>query len=204
MEASTRALTLDRVLVPGSGVLRDAILVGSAVLATAICAQLAIPLPWSPVPVTAQTLAVLLTGAALGSRRGALAMLLYMVGGSLGLPLFTGARAGGFWLLSTGGYLLGFVAAAWLVGLLAERGWDRRPRVIFAMLLGNAVIYAFGLPWLALFIASSEALQTIPGTSLLDKTLYGGLWPFVAGDAIKLALASAALPAAWVVARRRV
>lgn len=202
MQASP-TLTLDRVLVPGEGLLRDAILVTGAVLFTAICAQVAIPLPWSPVPVTAQTLAVLLCGAALGRRRGALAMALYLVGGSLGLPLYTGARAGGFWLLSTGGYVLGFVAAAWLVGFLSERGWDRRPRVVVAMMLGNAAIYAFGLPWLALFIRSGGTQQMIPGSGLLQQTLNAGLWPFLAGDLLKLTLASTALPAAWALLARR-
>lgn len=155
-------------------------------LFVALAAQVAIPLPFSPVPITGQTLAVLLIGALLGSRRGASCVLAYLAEGSLGLPVFAGGAAGLARLFGpTGGYLLGFVVAAYVTGLLAERGWDRRAgTALLAMLLGNGVIYAFGLPWLAVFVGMGRALPL-------------GLYPFVAGDLVKLALAALLLPSGW-------
>ncbi|MGC9400139.1 MAG: biotin transporter BioY [Anaerolineae bacterium] len=148
-----------------------------------LAAQVRMRLPFGPVPVTAQTLAVLLIGAVLGARRGSAAVLLYLAQGLLGLPVFAGSGAGLTALLGpTGGYLLGFVAGAYVTGLLIERGWDRRPATTFAALaLGNVVIYAFGLPWLATFVG--------------DATLALGLWPFLPGDLFKLACATLALSA---------
>ncbi len=162
-----------------------AAVVGGSLL-VALAAQIALPLPFSPVPVTAQTLAVLLVGVVLGARRGAAALLLYLAQGALGLPVFAAGGAGLPHLLGpTGGYLVGFVLAAALMGNLATRGWDRHPlHTAIAMLLGNAVIYAVGLPWLALFVGPDRALPL-------------GLYPFVVGDLIKLALATVLLPAAW-------
>ncbi|MCS7251828.1 MAG: biotin transporter BioY, partial [Thermoflexus sp.] len=134
--------------------LTDAMLILGGSLFTALMAQISIPLPFTPVPITGQTLAVLLVGAALGSRRGALSIATYVLEGALGLPVFAGGTAGISRLQGpTGGYLIGFVAAALITGWLAERGWDRRPlSTALAMLAGNAVIYLFGLPWLALFL----------------------------------------------------
>lgn len=141
---------------------------GGALLIT-LSARARMPLPFSPVPVTLQTLAVLWVGAQLGARRGALATLAYLGAGALGLPCFTG---GGL-LGPTGGYLLGFVAAAHLVGTLFERGWGRRPTsALAALLLGNGVIYAVGLPWLAAFVGARPSLAL-------------GLLPFVPGDVAK-------------------
>lgn len=160
--------------------------VAGGTLFIALSARLAIPLPFSPVPVTGQTLAVLLMGALLGSRRGSLCLLAYLAEGALGLPVFAGGTAGPARLIGpTGGYLVGFLAAAFLVGMLAEKGWDRRVGTTFlAMLLGNVVIYAFGLPWLTRFVGSEKALAL-------------GLLPFIPGDLAKLFLATMLLPSGW-------
>ena len=162
----------------------DAALVIGASLLVALCAQLVIPM-W-PVPMTGQTFAVLLVGALLGSRRGALAMIAYLAEGAMGLPFFAGA-SGGLVILGgpTGGYLIGFVAAAAVVGWLAERGWDRHIHMTaLAMVMGNAVIYLFGVSWLGAIIG-------------FDKALAGGLYPFLLGDLAKLVLAALLLPAGW-------
>ena len=159
-------------------------------LTIALLAQVAFRLPFTPVPLTGQTLGVLLVGGSLGARRGVAATLLYLAEGALGLPFFA-AGAHGIDLLkvsaATGGYLWGFACAAWVVGVLAERGWDRSLRSsIGAMLLGEIVIYAIGVPWLAnaLGVTSQKALQL-------------GLYPFVLGDVAKLLIAAGALPAVW-------
>ncbi len=151
-----------------------------------LAAQIVLPLPFSPVPISGQTLAVLLVGTLLGSRRGSLAVLTYLVEGVLGLPVFAGGMAGPARLAGpTGGYLLGFAAAAFLVGRLAEKNWDRHLWTAgLAMLLGNAVIYALGLPWLAYFVGSERALAT-------------GLLPFIFGDLLKLILSATLLPVGW-------
>ncbi len=167
------------------------ILAGSLLIA--LSAQLAVKLPFSPVPITGQTLAVLLIGALLGRRRGALAVVVYIGQGVLGLPVFAGGAAGWARLAGpTGGYLVGFVLAAYVVGLLAERGWDRRPATtVAAMALGNAVIYACGLVWLSGFVGG------------MDKALTLGMTPFLVGDLLKIALAAVLLPAGWKVLGRR-
>ena len=104
--------------------------------------------------------------------------------------------------MTTGGYIIGFIFASYLVGLLAERGWDRRSTVPFAMLLGNVVIYIFGLPWLAIKIATNDGLysyfQSQGGSNVVDMALRGGLYPFIGGDAVKLVLAALILPGSWV------
>lgn len=164
----------------------DAVLVIGGSLLIALSAQIAIPLPFSPVPVTAQTLIVLLTGALLGSKRGVLAVLAYLAEGLAGLPVFSAGRAGLAHLLGpTGGYLVGFAAAAYLTGYLAERGWDRRPlTAALAMLAGNVALYLPGLVWLAAFVGPAKAPAL-------------GLYPFIVGDLLKLTLATAFLPAGW-------
>jgi biotin transport system substrate-specific component len=175
--------------------LADAVLILGGSLLTALMARVEIPLPFTPVPITGQTFAVLLVGAALGSRRGALSMAVYLLEGALGLPVFAGGAAGLARLRGpTGGYLIGFIAAAFVTGWLAERGWDRRPATTaLAMLTGNAVIYLFGLPWLAWFV----------GGFLGPKgALALGLLPFVPGDLLKLLLATLAFPSAWLLVRR--
>lgn len=156
----------------------------------ALTAQVEIPL-W-PVPLTLQTLGVLFTGAVLGGRRGALALLLYLVEGAAGLPVFAGSASGIVYMLGpTGGYLVGFVVAAGVVGWLAERGWDRRlVWTMLAMALGNVVIYALGVTWLAVFLGN------------LQDALTQGMLIFIPGDLIKIAVAVLALPGGWALARR--
>ena len=177
---------------------RTAALVLGGALITAACAQLTLHLPWTPVPITGQTFAVLLVGGALGWVRGAASMALYVMLGAVGLPFYAEAADGsrGGWELATGstaGYLVGFILAAALVGWLAERGQDRRlDASLPAMLAGTAVIYVVGVAWLAhdLGIDSTTAMEY-------------GLTPFVVGDATKLLLAGTLLPAAWRFADRR-
>jgi biotin transport system substrate-specific component len=178
--------TLARQWIPERSLLSDAGLVIGFSLFTGLLAHVAIPLPFTPVPITGQTFAVLLCGALLGARLGTAAMLAYIVEGAIGLPVF--ALAPG---LASYGYLAGFVAAALLVGWLADRGWTKDlPHTIAAMLLGEVAIYAFGLPWLARFVPPSQVLAL-------------GLFPFLIGDAIKLTMAAAVLPAGWRLSRRR-
>jgi biotin transport system substrate-specific component len=168
----------------------DAALIVGASLFITLCAQFAIPI--GPVPITGQTLAVLLTGMLLGSRRGSLGVLAYLAEGIVGLPVFAPGGPMGFARLAgpTGGYLVGFVAAAYVIGLLAEQGWDRKvPSTLLAMLIGNTIIYAFGLPWLALSVGIGNALLV-------------GLYPFIAGDLLKAITAMALLPAGWKVLNR--
>lgn len=162
-----------------------ALIVGGS-LFVALLAQVTIPLPFTPVPITGQTYAVLLVGAALGSRRGALSMALYLLQGGIGLPFFAGGAAGWSRLLGpSGGYLLSFVLVAFVVGWLAERGWDRRfSTCLLAMLVGEAIIYGIGLPRLATFVGTEKAAAL-------------GLLPFIPGDIIKLLLAAVSLPLAW-------
>jgi biotin transport system substrate-specific component len=173
---------------------RVALVVGGSLLVAAL-AQLQFPLPFTPVPVTGQTLGVLLVGAALGPELAVAAMLLYVAEGALGLPFF--AAGGSGWSLlaltsASGGYLWGFVAMGTVVGALARRGWDRSLRSsISAMLLGEIVLYAIGVPWLA--AATGVGIQ---------RALVLGLYPFVLGDALKLFAAAGLLPAAWRLTRR--
>lgn len=169
-------------LVPG-GLVRDVLLVGGAAALTGLAAQVAIPL-W-PVPITLQTLTVLLAGAALGPARGTAAMGLYLAVGAAGVPWFAEQNSGlGF---PTVGYVIGFVAAAAIVGWLARRGADRTVAgAIGAMVVGNLVIYAIGVPYLAIAI----------GVSLSEAVALGAL-PFVVGDGLKILLAAGVLPAAW-------
>jgi biotin transport system substrate-specific component len=149
----------------------------------ALSARVAIPLPFSPVPITGQTLAVLLMAVLLGSHRASLCAVTYLAEGAVGYPVFAKGAAGVSHLLGpSGGYLFGFVAASYVVGLLAERGWVRRYSTAFAaMLAGNAIIYLFGLPWLAVFVGAERALAL-------------GLVPFIPGDVAKLLVATALLP----------
>jgi biotin transport system substrate-specific component len=140
-----------------------------------------------PVPITGQTFAVLLIGALLGSKRGAAAMAVYIVEGAVGLPFFAGGASGvGILTGATAGYLVGFVVAAYVIGLLAERGLERSVHTsILPFLVGTLIIYLFGVTWLSIFLKS------------LSQGLEFGLIPFLIGDAIKLVAAALVLPAAW-------
>jgi biotin transporter BioY len=164
-----------------------ALVIGGSFL-IALCAQFTIQI--GPVPITGQTLAVLLTGMLLGSRRGSLSALAYLGEGIVGLPVFQGGNGGITYLTLgigryTAGYLIGFVAAAYVTGLLAERGWDRRmSTALLAMLIGNVVIYAFGLSWLSTLVGIGKALSV-------------GLYPFIVGDLLKAILAATLLPTGW-------
>lgn len=164
----------------------DLALIGLGSIAVAVAARIEIPLPWTPVPITGQTLGVLLVGAALGWRRGAAALGLYLAEGAAGLPVFAGGAAGvGHLMGPTAGYLWSFPFAAGFVGWLAERGWDKRVwTAMAAMGLGELVVYAFGVPWLAQFMG-------------WERVWMAGFWPFLPGAVIKLGVAGAALPFAW-------
>ncbi len=167
-------------------VVRDILLIVIGSLLVALFAQIAIPLPFTPVPLTGQTFAVLLVGAALGSKRGAASLGLYMAEGAIGLPVFAAAKSGigG----PTTGYLIGFIIAAYVIGLLAERGMDRSFRTsLLPFIVGTIIIYLIGATWLTL---------SIPGWTFMDG-FNKGVAPFLIGDAIKLILAGLALPAAW-------
>jgi biotin transport system substrate-specific component len=171
--------------------LRDAALVTGSAALVGIAAQLVVPIPGTPVPVSAQTLAVLLVGTALGTGRALAALTLYLGLGAAGLPWFAGGTAGigG----SSFGYVIGFVLAAGLAGALARRGGDRTvPRTVGVMLLGNAVIYAAGVPWLM-------AAANVDFTHALAL----GVVPFLIGDGIKIMLATGLLPTAWKLIDRK-
>ena len=172
---------------PASGLLRNAVLavVGSLVVAAA--AQVNVPM--IPVPMTLQSLAVLMIGAAYGSRLGAATLALYALEGAIGLPVFAEFKSG--IMLASFGYVLGFIAAAYVVGFLAERGWDRSPVKMFAaMILGAAVLYVPGLLSLSAWIGAEKAIQF-------------GLLPFIVGDVVKAAVAALGFPAAWALLGRR-
>ncbi|MFF6977574.1 biotin transporter BioY [Streptomyces sp. NPDC008343] len=176
-------------LLPASRVRDIALVVGGAAL-TGLAAQIAVPVPGSPVPVTGQTLAVLLVGTALGAGRGFLSLALYALAGIAGVPWFadgtSGAAAPSF------GYILGMILASTVIGALARRGADRTAlRTAGAMLLGEAIIYAVGVPYLALATGMSAT-----------AAIAAGLTPFLIGDALKAALAMGALPTAWKFANR--
>lgn len=182
--------TLTAVLWPDRSLPFNIMLVLAGSWLIALTAQLTIPL-W-PVPVTGQTFGVLLVAALLGSRLGPASVITYLAQGALGLPFFAGGAAGvGVLVGATGGYLTGFVAAAFVVGLLAERGWDRQSgKCVLMMLLGTAVIYLFGVSWLARFIG-------------LEAALSNGLVPFIPGDVIKAVLAAIMLPLGWKLLRKK-
>ncbi|MGA8245740.1 MAG: biotin transporter BioY [Nocardioides sp.] len=172
------------------GLVADAVLVALGVTLVALSAQVSIPLPNTPVPLTGQTFGVLLVGASYGAVRAFATMAAYLVVGGVGYGVFA-AHASGWGVLrlssATGGYLVGMLVAAALVGALADRGWDRKvPWMLVTMVIGNLVIYAFGFLW----------LQHATGFST-SGTWHAGVRPFLPGDAIKILLATGLLPAAW-------
>lgn len=168
-----------------AGLVRDASLVAGGAVFTGLLSQVVVPLPFTPVPLSLSTFAVLLTGAALGPVRGALAMLVYLLAGMAGLPWF--AEQGSGWMFSSFGYLLGYVLAATLLGALARRRADRRPISMFgAALLASAVVYVGGVPWLMGFLGVG-----------LGEAMVLGVVPFLIGDTIKALAAAAILPTTW-------
>lgn len=171
-------------VIPG-GVARSVALVVGGAAFVGLSAQVVVPLPFSPVPLSLQTFSVLLVGAVLGSRRGVASMALYLLAGVAGVPWFSQQQSG--WAFASFGYVVGFVIAAYLVGRLAERGADRTVlRTVGLMVLGNLAIYAVGVPGLVLITGMD-----------LGKALLVGVVPFLLGDALKIALAAGLLPATW-------
>ena len=190
MKALAKRFTLADAVFPQTGLLRDAVLVVGFSCLTAILSQVSF---WiGLVPITGQTFAVLLAGALLGSRRGAMSQLTYLAIGATGIPYWFalgGAPGIARFVGPTGGYLLGFVAAAFVVGWLTERGWDRRMwTTALSMVAGTVTIYLFGLLWLSYFV---------PQASLLNV----GIYPFIPGDLLKIAIVSLALPSGWQLLR---
>ena len=179
-------------LSPHRTLLRDAVLVLAGAAVVAVLAQVTIPLPL--VPITGQTLGVLLVGAALGSRRGAAALSTYMVAGLAGAPVFAEFTGGPATLLSPSfGFVIGFVPAAFLAGWFAERAWDRRPVLAMAgFVAASAVPFLVGVPYLAMI------LNAVMGAGAgVGDVLAAGLWPFIPGGLVKAALAAVLIPAAW-------
>ena len=162
-----------------------------ALMPTQVAAQISIPM-W-PVPMTAQTLAVLLVGTVLGPLRGLASMVLYVAAGIVGLPIFThGATGFAYFAGPTGGYLVGFVGAAFLTGYLANKNWDRKIiRAIVSFVSGSAVIYLFGLTWL------SFSLGQLGYPNDITATLAAGFLPFVIGDIVKAVTAGLLVPGTW-------
>ena len=189
---TTTYLPLASAVLPRKRVVTVALVVTFTLL-TAAAAQFRINLPFTPVPITGQTFAVLLAGGVLGSRAGAASQALYWLGGLI-FPFYAGGESG--WSVATGatgGYLAGFIVAAWVVGSLAERGQDRTvASALPAFLTGTVIIYLLGVPWLAHSVGVSwqEAVEL-------------GAVPFVIGDLAKIALAGVLLPGAWHLTGRR-
>lgn len=187
--ASVSPRTLGDVI-PG-GLVRNVVLVAGGAALVGLTAQISIPLGFTPVPLSLQTFSVLLVGAVLGSKRGVASMALYALAGVAGVPWFTAHHSG--WAFAAFGYVLGFIVAAYLVGLLAERGSDRHVvKSVGLMVIGNLAIYVFGVAGLMLFTGWS-----------VPVALAKGVLPFLIGDAIKILLAAGLLPAAWKIVNSR-
>lgn len=186
MNTMADAIRPARLHAAAASITYEALLILAGSVLIALSAWVAVPLPFSPVPVTAQTFAVLLVGSALGARRGGASAIAYLAEGACGMPVFAGGAAGPHVLAGpTGGYLAGFVLGAFVCGALAERGLDRRPvTTVASMVAGNVAILAPGLLWLAQFVGTGRVLQL-------------GLYPFIPGDVVKIALAAALLPLGW-------
>lgn len=196
MSTTLRKPVLSEAVLPSDGAalwVKRAALVCFGIAALAVAAKIRVPLWPSPVPITLGTFAVLTIGAAYGPRLGLTTILGYMLIGAFGFDVFANSSADknglAYMLGGTGGYLVGYVLATLALGLLARRGWDRSVVLMaLAMLIGNLLIYAPGLAWLGHLYADAKGWATV---------LDWGLWPFLIGDAVKLALAALVLPAAW-------
>ena len=192
MDTYAKAETLSGALLAPFDWAKRAALVVAFSLLIALSAQVVVPLPWTPVPVTLQTFAVLLTGVLLGSRLGALAVFAYLLEGAAGLPFFSAGRGGVGHLLfaPTAGYLFAYPVGAFVTGWLAEHGWDRRYlSAAAAMALGSVIILAGGWLGLLRFFAPAQAFAL-------------GVAPFLLGDVVKIALAAAVLPSGWALVRK--
>ena len=189
-----RPTLVDRVF--SRSLIADFVLVAAGAALTAIAAQLAVPL-W-PVPITGQTLAVILVGLSLGAVRGGLSMVLYAVLGIVGLPVFSDTSSGWNVIVGpTGGYIIGFIFAAILTGWLAQRTWDRKWLSAFvATLAGTVVTFVVGLPWLAAYLGAVGAPND------LQSVLVAGFYPFIIGGLIKAALGAGIISAAWFAVNR--
>ena len=193
---SFHANTLSSRLIPDSWI-AHILLVAAGSALMALSAQLSYQFSFSTVPVTGQTFAVLLIGTLYGSRLGAATMVAYLAEGAAGMPVFAGGHGGiGAIATASGGYLFGFIAAAFIVGLFAERGWDRTRWIALPMLLANAAIYVPGLIWL------HQQFSVVGIPISWETTLDYGLWPFIAGDLAKLVAATIAVPAGWSIVER--
>jgi len=191
-----RGNTLSSRIIPDSWISNVALVAaGSALMA--LSAQFSHQFSFSTVPITGQTFAVLLIGALYGSRLAAATMIAYLAEGASGMPVFAGAT-GGVAAIATasGGYLFGFVIAAYIVGWFAERGWDRSRWIVLPMLLGNAALYVPGVIWL------HQQFHVVHIPISWSTALDYGLWPFIAGDLAKLVAASLAVPAGWSLVER--
>ena len=192
-----RRTLIDRVV--ARGLAMDLVLIAAGAALTAIAAQAVFPM-W-PVPLTLQTFAVLLVGTTLGPVRGALSMSLYLVLGIFGLPVFAGGTSGSLFALTSGGFIVGFILAAALVGWLAQHQWDRKfVGTLVSFSAGSVVIYAIGLPWLYVSLGNlgPTVYQDYLGyASVLDATLGAGLYPFLLGDLLKALVAAGLLPIVW-------
>lgn len=194
MQATIPSRVITARVLPTSTTWTVLLTVGFALL-TAAAAQVRIPLPFTPVPITGQTFAVLLSGAALGATWGGASQLLYVLMGAVGLPFFAGGQGGLTYATgATAGYLVGFIVAAVVVGYLAEHRQDRTVSgAIPAFLTGNLIIYAFGVPWL---------YNSVESITSGEAALAAGFTPFIFGDVVKIVLAGLLLPAAWKLARK--
>lgn len=192
-----RTNTLSARLVPESW-LTNILLIAAGSAFMAVSARFSNQFSFSTVPVTGQTFAVLLIGAVYGSRLGAATMIAYLAEGAAGLPVFASGHSGIYGGIATpsGGYLFGFIIAAFIVGWFAERGWDRGKWIVLPMLLGNAALYVPGLIWL------HEDFRIVGLPISWDTALDYGLWPFIAGDLAKLVMAALAVPAGWSIVER--
>jgi biotin transport system substrate-specific component len=191
MRSVARTLTIYDVIKPSTLWMEIPLLIGFNLLLVG-CAYIAFNVPFSPVPITGQTFGVLLVAMALGRVRGSAVVVAYLAEGAAGLPVFAGGAAGpGVLLGPTGGYLMGFLGAAYVVGWLADHGWDRGyVKSVLAMLIGSVVIFACGLAQLGLFVPAG-AVMTM------------GLYPFIAGGVVKIAVAAVVLPSIWKFINRR-
>ncbi len=183
---SARALSVyDTYIKPSSKLMEIPVLLTFNLLLIAT-SYLTLNIPFSPVPITGQTFGVLLIAMTLGKTRGSTVVLAYLAEGAMGLPVFAGGKSGMAALMGpTGGYLLGFLASAYLVGYLADRGWDKHwATSVFAMIFGTALIFVFGLIWLSRFIGGESVMML-------------GFYPYLPGAVVKIIVASVILPSVW-------